>query len=204
MYTSKIDLNLNNTPGENDSWFVKTHLNFVAIGDSIIAGHPGNYTDAEDSDRSEVRNILSSFEHYIAQRFGWNYKNLGIGGQTSTQIAARIDDAISLDPDYVIVNGGINDISGGVITKATFLANWETILDACETANIICIACLITPWTAGTNTQMQARDDWNTDLRALVDTYNNAIWVDFDEFLGIYRVGGDSGNLWNIILAYLS
>jgi hypothetical protein len=45
---------------------------------------------------------------------------------------------------------------------------------------------------------MQTRDDWMTDLQALVATYAGSVWVDFDSAIGRFRVGGDAGNLWDI------
>ena len=75
-------------------------------------------------------------------------------------------------------------------------------LDACETANIVPIVMKITSWTNGTNEQMLIRDEWNTDLAALVATYTCAVCVDLDSAVGQNRVGGAVNNLWDIKNAY--
>ena len=47
---------------------------------------------------------------------------------------------------------------------------------------------------------MQTRDEWMADLYALVnsETYNGAVWVDFDTDMGKNRASGDAGNLWDL------
>jgi len=84
------------------------------------------------------------------------------------------------------------------MTKTQFLAYWTVSLDALAAANIIPVVCKVLPWTNGTNGQMQTRDDWMTDLEALVATYTGSVWVDFDTAIGKFRAGGDEGNLWDI------
>ena len=70
-------------------------------------------------------------------------------------------------------------------------------LDVCKSNYIIPIVCKIMPWSNGTNTQMEDRDEWNADLKTLVETYENYVLVDFD-ILGEFREGGVEGNKWNI------
>ena len=75
-------------------------------------------------------------------------------------------------------------------------------LNACAANNIIPVICKILPWTNGDNAEMQTRDDWMTDLQALVATYAGSVWVDFDTDMGQFRVGGDAGNLWDLKAIY--
>jgi lysophospholipase L1-like esterase len=50
-------------------------------------------------------------------------------------------------------------------------------------------------------TQCQAIDEWNISLRSLAQVYD-AIIVDTSIYVGEFRAGGDTGNLWNIVDAY--
>jgi hypothetical protein len=45
---------------------------------------------------------------------------------------------------------------------------------------------------------MQKRDIWNASLKTLVDSYGKHRFIDWSTILGINRVGGDVGNLWDI------
>jgi lysophospholipase L1-like esterase len=174
----------------------------VGIGDSIMAGHPDHYSFIEN-----VNDVYTDIGITILAKLKelssvFSYQNMGIGGQTSTNIKTRFEEyCCNLYPTYVLINGGLNDIAGGSITEATFLANYTTMLDLCTQNNIIPIVMSIAPWTAGTEAQMQKRDLWNTSLEALVATYPKAIWISLDS-LGEFRVGGDVGNLWDIKAAY--
>ena len=175
----------------------------VAIGDSITQGATLNYsmiwpgdTGAFDFNVSWEGKLYNLDNKCI-------YQNMGHGGDTTTQISARFDsDVIALKPRIVTIEGGVNDIDGGVITKATYLANITSMLNKCVTANIVPIVFEIMPWTNGTTVQMQKRDDWNTSLRTLVASYPTAKIINWDTLLGKFRAGGDAGNLWDIQTAY--
>ena len=169
----------------------------IGIGDSIIAGHPFHDSYLENSKDDSKSGTITYQLSLLDSRY--IYQNMGIGGQTTTSIKNRFTaDLVDLKPKIAIIQGGVNDISKGDITKATFISNYTTMLNACETAGIIPVVLKILPWTNGTNDQMQARDEWMTDLEALVATYAGSVWVDFDVDMGKFRVGGDAGNLWDL------
>lgn len=169
----------------------------VAIGDSIMAGHPTHDSYIEDSITNNKLNSITGQLYILNSKY--ICQNMGSGGQTSTDIKNRFTaDVIDLKPKIAIIQGGVNDISKGDITKATFISNYTTMLNACETAGIIPVVLKILPWTNGTNDQMQDRDEWMTDLEALVATYAGSVWVDFDIDMGKFRVGGDADNLWDL------
>jgi lysophospholipase L1-like esterase len=173
----------------------------VAIGDSIIAAHPAHYSCCENSLVWSPSSSIAG--QLIALRPTLVIQNMGIGSQTTTQIAARFTaDVVNLKPKYAIIQGGVNDISGGVITKATFLANYTAMLNVCSNTSIKPVVLKIIPWTDGDNTELASRDEWMTDLAALVATYTGAKFIDFDSILGEFRVGGAANNLWNIKAAY--
>lgn len=172
----------------------------VGIGDSIMAGHPYHYSFIENS---EITNISTQILYQLKNIDSkYIYQNMGIGSQNTTSIKNRfINDVVDLKPKIAIINGGVNDLAGG-ITKATFISNWTSMLEYCKIAGIIPVVCKIIPWTNGTNTQMQSRDNWMVDLKALVDTYNGSVYVDFDAAIGKNRANGDDGNLWDIKTEY--
>ena len=171
------------------------------IGDSIIAGHPTHYSFLETS---STTNIASTIENQFGGLTGYTYQNMGVGSQTTAGISGRFtNDIVNLAPRIVAIEGGVNDIAGSV-SKSTFLANWTSMLNAAQASSKITtiVVLKILPWTNGTNTQMQTRDDWNNSLGALASGYSKAIVVDASSYVGQFRAGGDEGNLWNIKAAY--
>jgi lysophospholipase L1-like esterase len=176
----------------------------IGIGDSIMESYP-LHTSMVDLAYTTI-DISKSWLyklHGLDNRF--IYQNCGAGGETSTAILGRFNrDVVLKKPRFVVINGGVNDIVGGAITKATFLSNMEDMLDACVTNSIIPIIWKIMPWTNGSNANMQKRDDWNTDLETLFNTYSidGKIIIDWDSDLGQFRAGGDAGNLWDIKVTY--
>jgi len=209
-------LNYKNTPEPTDTdfdWDSQAQIDYVmpikvygqapfivGIGDSIMAGHTTHYSFIESQYITDITNQLLYQMQTINSLF--IYQNMGDGGQNTSQIESRFDtDLIALKPKVALINGGVNDIAGAGV-KATFLTKWTSMIDKCIAADIIPIVCKIMPWTNGTNDQMQDRDDWNTDLTTLVNSYPSKVWlVDFDG-LGVFRAGGDVGNLWDIQAAY--
>lgn len=59
----------------------------------------------------------------------------GVGGQTSTQIAARVGTVAASQPSICIVHAGANDLPTGT-PAATVIANLQTIIDALVRAGI--------------------------------------------------------------------
>jgi lysophospholipase L1-like esterase len=176
----------------------------VTIGDSLIAGHPDHYSFVEATDTTSVGVPLA----YGLKPFFRSVQNVGIGSETTTQIAARFAaDVVALAPRYAVIDGGVNDINTAV-PQATFLANWTTILDACRAASIRPIILKLMPWTNGTNPQMTTRDTWRAALDSLLTTSyadllaSGGFTVDLDPVLGVFRVGGAVGNLWDIQAQY--
>jgi lysophospholipase L1-like esterase len=176
----------------------------VGIGDSIEVGHANNWGMAEAVTPANIRtNLACSLPDLIASPRGWSAQNMGIGGQTTAEISARFaTDVVALHPDYALINGGVNDISDGNVTKNQFLANWKSMLDQSIAANIRPIVMKILPWTNGTNAQHVIREDWNAALAALVATYPTAILIDASAAVGQFRAGGPAGNLWDIKAGY--
>jgi lysophospholipase L1-like esterase len=168
------------------------------IGDSIVAGHPSHYSFMEATDTTLRENCI---EFSLRDRFTLMV-NAGIGSQTTTQIAARFAaDVVAQKPRYCLINGGVNDIGAAVATN-TIVANWTAMVNAATAAGIIPILLLILPWTNGTTGQMQQRDTINGQLTTLAAATPGAVLVDGGATVGVFRAGGDGGNLWDIATAY--
>jgi len=173
----------------------------VCIGDSIMMGAPAHTSYCVDAAMESAPH--TTIPYFLGMRLNAAYQNMGIGSETTTLIAARFAaDVVALKPKIAIIEGGVNDIAGGTITQATYLANWATMLDACAAADIIPVCLAILPWTNGTDEQLRTRDTWNAALRDLVLRYGGAVWVDASPYVGQYRTGGDDNNLWDIQTAY--
>ncbi len=182
--------------------FMKAPL-IVGIGDSLIESYP-LHTSMIDSNYTTVDITKSWLYKLRTSDAKFTYQNCGIGGNRMNNITGRFErDCLDKLPRFAILNGGINDLAIGT-AKATVLAAWESILDDCEANDIIPVMWLLMPWTDGTNDQMQDRDDWNTDLLTLFNSYLRTDWVviNFDNDLGQFRAGGDVGNLWDIKTEY--
>lgn len=70
--------------------------------------------------------------------------NLGVGGQTTTQILARIDDVLAYAPGWVHLIAGTNDMGAGTSTAK---ANIDSMLDQLDAAGIRVILGTIPPRT---------------------------------------------------------
>ena len=205
----KTYLMTDSTPGENDfDWEAQVPSNFVLpielymaspkiafIGDSIIAGHPVHYSFPECLSRTDIASKMVSHFHELS---GYSYQNMGIGSQTTANIAARFDsDIVSLNPGMVVMDGGVNDIAIGTISKSDFIQNWESMLASAVNNNIRPIVFLVLPWTDGSTAQMTIRDEWNLALREIAENHN-ALVVDASAYVGLERASGPAGNLWDI------
>ena len=168
----------------------------VAIGDSIVAGRPGNYSFTE---AREAMDLSASFPNIVARALDVTAQNMGTGGNTIGQIEERfVRDCVELKPKIAIINGGVNDLNTWGTSKAAFLESWTAILDTCEENGIVAVVLGILPWSNGSNARMRTRDEWNASLRALVESYDGFVYVDGDPYVGVRRAGGDPNNLWDI------
>ncbi len=97
-------------------------VELVAIGDSLTYGFP--YTPSD------------SWLQLAALRLSFSYLNQGINGDTTNGMAARFRrDVLRVNPDYVILMGGTNDIYEGV-DLAEIMGNMEEMTQAALQANI--------------------------------------------------------------------
>ncbi len=163
----------------------------VFIGDSIMAGAGAP--------------VGGSIEQQFSSLTGATVRNSGVSGNTTSQIAARFTtDVLNFHPQMVVIEGGVNDLASGSVSKETFLANWTTMLDAAQASSDITkiVVLKILPWTNGNNAALMKRDDWNASLTDLASRYSKAVVVDASAAVGQFRAGGTPGNLWDMQAAY--
>jgi lysophospholipase L1-like esterase len=121
--------------------------------------------------------------------------NAGVSGNNTTQILARVPDAIALAPAIVTVLGGTNDLTQSV-TFATWSANIKSIAAQLRAAGIRVVLCTIPP--RGNTTYLTTQTTWNTWLRQFAAD-NRYDLLDFytllaDPATGMYKSGYDSGD----------
>jgi lysophospholipase L1-like esterase len=126
----------------------------VAIGNSIIAGHPWRYSGLELGDLN-YPDSFGQICYHLSELTNFSWFDRGWGGQTTGQIRKRfLRDALgdsvdpgdgrgpvtlSQKPDYVIIEGGLNDIAGSV-TVDSIEASFAWMASMCEQDQIRCIA----------------------------------------------------------------
>jgi len=125
----------------------------VAIGNSIVAGHPAKYSGLE-LNAPNWPDSPGQITYYLTQLTGIKWVNHGWGGQTTVQIRNRfLRDAIGLTydpgdgrgsrtlpgtPTYVIIEGGVNDIQQR-IPLATIEENLAWMASTCKQYKIPCV-----------------------------------------------------------------
>ncbi len=85
----------------------------VALGDSITAGNPG--WDPDPARRALEGDDETSQWCWWAERAhpGLRFRNCGVGGERTDEIAARLDASVAGGADILVVQGGINDVVQG-------------------------------------------------------------------------------------------
>lgn len=208
-YATATDITTTNMDWENDVDVSITTLIYtieafmddvdvVFIGDSIMAGHPAHYSYIETT---QTNDLTSTIEYQFGQVSDLSYQNMGIGGQTTTQIKARFaSDVINLHPNYVVIEGGVNDVAGAV-DSATILSNYEWMIDTALANDVQPFVILILSWTNGDIAQNQQIDYINAELITMCEE-KSIEYIDARQEIGEFRVGGDDGNYWNIQSQY--
>lgn len=168
-------------------------VDVIFIGDSIIAGHPAHYSYIESYATHTAPNDTISYN--FEQLTGHKTQNMGIGGQTTTQIWDRLGtDTLITTPKYVVIEGGVNDVSLGV-ENATILANVENEIVACRNAGITPVLLLILPWTGGDANETNQVNYLNEQYQAFATEYPGTIIVDARQEVGDYN---ETTTKWSI------
>lgn len=175
--------------GTNNGFYIPIELqtqspNIVIVGDSVAAGHTQHDSFIETSTAEAIESQIIKL---VADNYSWNYRNMGIGSQTTANVIARFQaDVLDLHPRACIFIVGLNDISTSV-PEATIFANFRSMMDDCFTNGIIPIIITLVPWNAGSDAQHAIRRSINDDLQIFVKSHR-AIHVDADPILGVTRV----------------
>jgi len=116
----------------------------AAIGDSITAGAPLWDPDPKLRAAIEEPDEQSQYEHWAARRLGVRFRNCGVSGQTTDEIAPRLD-ACLRGARMVIVQGGLNDL---VLerTPEHAAANLRAMVVRAKAAGVRVVLAELIPW----------------------------------------------------------
>lgn len=135
----------------------------AAVGDSITAGSPG--WDPNPHVRAQLPgggDPRSQYEYWVR---GVRFRNCGVFGETTEEIAARLGDCVR-GTKTVIVQGGINDIArGSPVDEAA--ANLERMVVAAGADGRRVLLVELLPWTRGHPQADGAIADLNRRIRAI-------------------------------------
>src|SRR3954452_89729 len=119
-----------------------TKLVVACLGDSITEGSP--HWDS----RRRSGNPEGQWEHWVALAHPeLELHNFGIWGERTDEIAARFDDAVQ-GADVLIVQGGINDLAGGIAPE-TAARNLHAMLERGRDRALRVAVCDVLPWNRG-------------------------------------------------------
>lgn len=127
----------------------------VALGDSTTAGTPFFLSPRERPPRG-IGDETASYPYWLARKLsGWKVYNQGVNGQRSDQVKGRFErDVVALEPRYVIILAGVNDIYQGVPTAKTEDNLLWMYRRAIQTG-IVPIAATVLPFDLATESQNQ-------------------------------------------------
>jgi lysophospholipase L1-like esterase len=97
----------------------KRHVTLIALGDSLTAGFmplgPLGFCVREHPYTDDLRTMIDAGISRSGADLDYARLNLGVNGDTTRGMLSRFDSQVaSLNPNYVIVWGGINDLFGAV------------------------------------------------------------------------------------------
>jgi len=121
----------------------------AALGDSITAGNPGWDPDPERRKLEDPGDDETSQYLYWAQARDprLRCRNLGVGGERTDQIKARIAVAVA-GADVLVVQGGINDIVQG--RRLDLAANdLRAMVKEGKAAGLLVVIAEVLPWNNG-------------------------------------------------------
>jgi lysophospholipase L1-like esterase len=121
----------------------------AALGDSITAGAPLWDPDPRVRERlADALNSQSQYEYWATRRLGARFRNCGVFGERTDQIARRLD-ACARGADALIVQGGVNDLAQRVpVTRIA--ANLEQIVATARRRGLRVAIANVLPTNGGT------------------------------------------------------
>lgn len=172
----------------------------VYIGDSLTAD--GGFADANKAltglpNRSYLALGLSTWAQALSGHRLKLLRNLGIGGQNTSQILARIGDALALKPGWVHELSGTNNLGTAELVaqaKLDKIAMW----DIYERAGIRVITGTLPPSGTYSGSLRALLDDMNEWIRQQAEKRPNLVLVDYFAALsgegGQYELGYNRDN----------
>jgi len=135
-------------------------LVIVALGDSTTAGSPFFLSPLESPPAGQG-DPEGQYAYWMMKKYpNWKVINCGINGQTTDQIQARLDQAFSYHPRYMIILAGVNDIYQGLSLNAA-AKNLNTMYHEAKLHGVIPIAATVLPFSAATARQSEAINKLN-------------------------------------------
>ena len=119
-----------------------SRLVVACLGDSITEGSP--YWDS----RRRIGNPMGQWEHWAALRHpDLELRNFGVWGERTDEIAGRFDDSVA-GADFLVLQGGINDIAQGrPVDDAA--ANLRAMVERAQEIDLPVVLCDVLPWNNG-------------------------------------------------------
>ena len=119
----------------------------AALGDSITAGNPG-YDPDPARQPFEGDDPESQYLYWAAKKDPRiEYRNHGVGGETTSQILARFDEAVE-GADVLVVQGGINDVVHE-LSVVEAAANLRTMVRRGKERGLGVVLVNVLPWNNG-------------------------------------------------------
>lgn len=140
----------------------------ATLGDSITAGSPlwdpNPVYRGQLGDQADVR---SQYQYWARRRLGplASFRNCGVSGETSDQIASRLD-ACATGAQALIVQGGVNDIARGGEVDDT-AANLRSMVRRGRERGLRVAIVEILPWNNGYPDAAPAIADLNRRIAAI-------------------------------------
>jgi len=104
-------------------------------GSSIAAGH--NYHDPSSSEYGNNDRGLNQMEPWVASSYN-TFQNYAIGGQTLQSINSDlVASTFASSPQYLIVQGGVNNILTSGDSDATIQTEWDNLFTLCASNNVV-------------------------------------------------------------------
>ncbi|MGZ7132948.1 MAG: GDSL-type esterase/lipase family protein, partial [Halobacteriota archaeon] len=103
----------------------------VCVGDSITEG----FSDP------------NNWPYHLKARLDadWEVVDQGVGGAKTADMLARINATLALNPHFVIIMGGTNDLANGEVLLATIQANIRAMCTRVESSGAVPVLCTVTP-----------------------------------------------------------
>ncbi|KAF5427477.1 MAG: Lysophospholipase L1 [Candidatus Methanomarinus sp.] len=169
----------------------------IFIGDSIIVGIPQHLSFLHENCSTD---IPSTIEYQWSNKVDDQiYQNMGYGGHGTPELRNRFDkDVVQLNPEFVLIEGGIIDIRRSGDRSGVIINNWRAMIEEAYNNDITPVIMLILPCTNISDLRSGRVDIINEQLITMAAEYSPSIVVDARSYVGIHRSGGDGGNLWDI------